>query len=114
MTFRWKNPRRAIYRSLTWQTEVYVVRPATFPSRRKGVYSYVDYQFARRFHAGVRGDVSDPWGESPYLRGALGYLTFTPSEFMLLSGQVRRQETAASSDWSEFLKLTFNIGPHGA
>ena len=131
-TVRWKNPRRAIYKSLVWQTEGYMekaarepagaiseVTPITVP-RRSGLFSYVDYQFDRRFHTGFRFDIVqslDPTndGPTPKETGELVFLTFQPSEFMLFSAQIRHVHNfAGGEDWNEFAKLTFNIGPHGA
>ena len=49
----------------------------------------------------------------PSDQGQLGFLTFTPSEFSLVSAQVRRRDTIGSDEMTYFLKTTFNIGPHG-
>lgn len=117
--YRWKNPRRAIYRSLTWQTELLIAQVETSPGSTVtswGAFSYVDYQFMRRWHAGARVDRTErPGDDSASERGALAYITVTPSEFSLLSFQnrlVRRFD--GTTDWAQFVKLTFNIGPHGA
>lgn len=127
---RWKNRRFAIYRSLAWHTEIYrahqddlpplcdgtactVVDDA--PGGRWGGFSFVDYQFARRWHAGVRGDYVQDLASDGHTAGGLGFVTFTPSEFSLVSAQVRRVRYDASTTATEaFLKITFNIGPHGA
>jgi len=118
-TFRWKNPRRAIYRSLIAQAE-WMERRAergALPDQvRHGAFAWVDYQFARRWHLGARYDWSDRLDdpETTPATGELGFLTFTPSEFSLVSVQVRHR--ALENDDSEmayFLKTTFNIGPHG-
>ncbi|HVP39192.1 MAG TPA: hypothetical protein VMS93_08420 [Candidatus Saccharimonadales bacterium] len=123
LTVRWKNPTRAIYRSFTWQTEGYLVRyelaaaygaPAAHQSV-SGMFSYVDYQFARRTHVGLRFDLAERIQGGVHDTGELAFVTFTPSEFMLMSLQARHVRTAEGTDeWNEFFKLTFNIGPHGA
>jgi hypothetical protein len=116
VTFRWKNPRRAIYRSLIAQVEWMQRHAEEFggPDRvGNGGFAYVDYQFARRWHAGLRLDMSESLDGGPYDRGQLGFLTFTPSEFSLVSAQVRRLDTGGSDETTYFLKTTFNIGPHG-
>lgn len=119
VTFRWKNPRRAVYRSITWQTEILVAQIETSPGAAVtswGMFSFVDYQFLRRWHAGVRFDRTEfPAESSTTEQGGLAYITYTPSEFSLLSFQnriVRRAD--GTTDWAQFIKLTFNIGPHGA
>jgi hypothetical protein len=134
ITVRWKNPRRAIYKSLVWQTEGYLARPQARELildsslkpidqtlSRKGLFSYVDYQFDRRFHTGFRFDIVQSLDPDfrlitiPKETGELVFLTFQPSEFMLFSTQVRHVHNfAGGEDWNEFAKLTFNIGPHGA
>jgi hypothetical protein len=112
-TVRWKDPRRAIYRSFIWQTEAYFTQRQEIPDsvHAFGIFSYAEYQFARRWRFGLRGDYVD----EPKERGALAYLTFWPSEFSAVSVQgriVRRLD--GPDEYAAFLKLTFNIGPHGA
>ncbi|MEW6365200.1 MAG: hypothetical protein AB1714_11270 [Acidobacteriota bacterium] len=119
VTLRWKNPRRAIYRSFMWQTEVLVERMETQPGSTVsswGMFSYVDFQFSRRWHTGARFDQSErPGDASASERGGLAYITFTPSEFSLLSFQSRYvKRFDGKKEWAHFVKLTFNIGPHGA
>lgn len=112
-TFRWKDPRRAIYRSFTWQTEAYFTRreETTGSDHAFGAFSYAEYQFARRWRTGLRGDYVD----MPVERGALAHLTFWPSEFSAISFQARGvRRPDGRNDYAAFLKLTFNIGPHGA
>jgi len=112
LTFRWKNPRRAIYRSLVAQME-WMRRRADLPLgsdvEATGGYVWTDFQFARRWHAGGRYD----WFEG--IQGALGFVTFNPSEFSSISGQIRRDGLNGRShkDTLYFLKMTFSIGPHG-
>ena len=119
ITFRWKNPTRAIYRSFFWQTEAYVVRKDLSPNpnvTRNGAFSHMRWQFQRRWHVGIRGDWVQLLDTNNAVEtGGLAYLTFTPSEFSLVSIQGKH---ARFSDGSVenvgFLKVTFNIGPHGA
>ncbi|HET9252887.1 MAG TPA: hypothetical protein VFP58_12310 [Candidatus Eisenbacteria bacterium] len=119
VTFRWKDPARAIYRSLLAQVEWMERSAETLggpDEKRQGAFAWVDFQFARRWHVGARYDWSDALGglEQDAATGALGFVTFTPSEFSLVSLQGRRQELEdGSSETRWFLKTTFNIGPHG-
>lgn len=119
LTFRWKNPRRSIYRSVFWQTEYYAARRDLSPSSnatRNGAFTHVRWQFARRWFAGVRADwsqllVQDDAAET----GGLAYLTFYPSEFSLISIQGKHLRFADGyMEDLGFLKVTFNFGPHGA
>ena len=118
-TFRWKDPRRSIYRSLIAQVEWMQRSAETLggPDEiRRGAFAWVDFQFARRWHVGARYDWSDALGgvEQDPATGVLGFLTFTPSEFSLISLQGRSRDLEdGSSETRWFLKTTFNIGPHG-
>lgn len=122
VTLRWKNPRRAIYRSLTWQTELLGMWRDRDPGAgggrvaAVGLFSAVDLQFARRWHLGGRYDyTARPDRGEAHDRGGLASLTFTPSEFSSLSLQGKRIRTfEGETSYQGFLKMTFNIGPHGA
>lgn len=120
LTFRWKNPRRAIYRSLIAQVE-WMQRTGESPVgpdvTRSGGYAWADFQFARRWHVGGRYDWSDRLDgtEEKPATGGLGFLTFTPSEFASMSGQVHRRNLENDvTETAYYFKTTFNIGPHGA
>jgi hypothetical protein len=119
ITYRWKNPRRAIYKSVLWQTEFLTNfrQLENLPTAKSiGLFSYVDWQFLRRWRTGVRYDFSQfPETNDQSEQGGLIYITFTPSEFMLISVQSRIVNRSDDTiDAAGFLKLTFNIGPHGA
>lgn len=119
VTFRWKNPRRAIYRSLVLQAEVLAGRIEIERDRvvtRWGMFASADYQFARRWRIGGRFDLSEsPLDDEGRSTGGLAFITFTPSEFSLLSFQSRVvKRPDRETDWAQFVKVTFNIGPHGA
>lgn len=119
LTFRWKPPRRAIYRSLIWQTEALFSQRAQAAGGRlqsAGMFSYIDWQFQRRWHVGARYDYTQfPDTNALHEQGVLGFLTFTPSEFSLITWQGRAVERVDGRwNWVGLLKITFNIGPHGA
>ncbi|MEK7742772.1 MAG: hypothetical protein AAB578_00145, partial [Elusimicrobiota bacterium] len=119
MTFRWKDPSRAIYRSALWQTEVlWSKRGAAGDSSvgTFGLFSHMECQFARRWRAGARYDYTQlPADRSAHEAGGLAYLTFMPTEFSLVSLQGRRAlRFDRTHENLGMLKVTFNIGPHGA
>jgi hypothetical protein len=116
LTFRWKNPRRSIYRSLMVQAEAIGERGSGEDARgRSGGFAYVLYQFARRWKAGARLDRTQAPGSNEWTEGALALLQFQPSEFSVVSLQGRRvREPDGAKRDAAFLKWTFNIGPHGA
>ncbi len=118
-TFRWKNPRRAIYRSFRLQAEWYERSAEQLGGPdilRQGGFAFGEYQFARRWRAGARYDWSDQLDgpDQPAATGVLGFLTYTPSEFSLMSLQARHQDLEGGvSEMEYFFKTTFSIGPHG-
>lgn len=119
LTFRWKNPRRSIYRSAFWQTEVIWGKrdaPNNSSVGSVGMFSHLEYQFARRWRAGVRYDYTQlPTDRSRHEQAGLSYLTFAPSEFSLISLQGRQaRRFDGTRETLGFLKITFNIGPHGS
>lgn len=119
LVLRWKNPRRAIYSSLIWRNEIVMnnreLTPGSF-LRSWGGFSHLDWQFSRRWHIGGRYDYSKFTDDNKnFEQGGLAYLTFSPSEFGVVSVQGRYVKRANKrEDWAGFVKLTFNIGPHGA
>jgi len=117
-TFRYRPLRRSIYRSL-------VVRSELIWSRREqtegcqdafGYYVSGDYQFARRWFAGVRYDRANRGADAAASdSGGSLLLTFWPSEFSQIRGQYRRTKYAEGAVANEFLfQFQFSIGVHGA
>jgi hypothetical protein len=118
-TFRYRPLRRAIYRQFVGRTELVWSRqdvPAGAEQRAFGFYGSADYQFARRWFVGVRGERSGRVLDSElHDSGVSLSLTFRPSEFSLVRGQYRRTEYAEDETANEFLfQLNFSIGAHGA
>jgi len=116
ITYRWKPLERSIYRSFISRTEVFVHGGDAFEEEAGGFYSSADYQFARRWLAGLRLDhvqhLDDP---SVSDRGASLTLTFRPSEFSSLRTGFRRTSYAGDVDVNELLfQVLFSIGAHGA
>jgi hypothetical protein len=117
-TFRYKPLRRSIYRSFIGRTE-FVWSRRQQPDGVQAAFGYYlsgDYQFARRWYAGLRYDRSDRAGQASVLdTGVAGVLTFWPSEFSLVRGMYRRTRYAQSETANELLlQVQFAIGAHGA
>jgi hypothetical protein len=118
-TFRFRPLRRAIYRRLAIRSELVWSRRDTAPGERHeafGVYASADYQFARRWFAGVRFDRSGRL-EDPDLvdKGGSLLLTFWPSEFSQVRAQYRHTRFGEGHKANELLfQLLFSIGAHGA
>ncbi len=120
-TFRYRPLQRAIYRRFLGRTELFWSRrdqpfEAGGDQHAFGYYVSGDYQFARRWFAGVRYDASDR-AENASLRDKAGsfVMTFWPSEFSQVRGQLRRTKYAEGTTATELLfQFLFSIGAHGA
>ena len=123
-TFRYKPLRRSIYRSFIGRSE-FIWSRIDRPGQRVvpfGYYVSGDYQFARRWFLGGRFDRSDrPETESlnrfAQLQDTGGsiILTYWPSEFSQIRGQLRRTSYGERLTANEFLfQFQFSIGAHGA
>jgi hypothetical protein len=117
-TLRWRPLARSIYHSFVGRTELIWSRRDQFNGQQSGMGSYVsgDYQFARRWFAGVRYDRSNH-ADDASLRdtGQSVVLTYWPSEFSQVRGQYRRTKYAIGSTANELLfQFQFSIGAHGA
>ena len=117
-TLRWKPLRTALYRS-------FVLRGEAIRSRREGPggtqdslgwFIAADHQLARRWFVGGRWESAER-ADDETLRdtGRSLALTFKPSEFSLLRGQLRRRDYALLGTTDELLlQLQFAMGAHGA
>jgi hypothetical protein len=117
-TLRWRPLQRAIYRSFVGRLEGIRSRREQFDGLQRafGYYASGDYQFARRWFAGVRYD-SAGRAENASLRdhGQSLVLTYWPSEFSQIRSQYRRTKYADSDTANELLfQFQFSIGAHGA
>jgi hypothetical protein len=117
-TLRWRPLARSIYHSFVGRTEVIWSRRDQFNGLQSGMGSYVsgDYQFARRWFAGVRYDRSNHADDASLLDTAQSFvLTYWPSEFSQVRGQYRRTQYAIGPTANELLfQFQFSIGAHGA
>jgi hypothetical protein len=98
-TLRWKPLRRSIYTHFLARGEITWSRTDQPGGAADAVggYGYLEYQFARRWTAGLRYDDSE-LATSPWLRdkGGSFILTFMPSEFSLVRAQYRRTTFAGT------------------
>ncbi|HYX81945.1 MAG TPA: hypothetical protein VE714_06095, partial [Gemmatimonadales bacterium] len=117
-TIRYRPLRRAIYRRFIGRTELFWSRRQQEPEQANAFGAYVsgEYQFAQRWFAGARYDFSDRAAD-PFLRDKSGslLLTYWPSEFSQIRGQLRRTRYAEGVNANELLfQFLFSIGAHGA
>jgi len=117
-TLRWRPLRRSIYHSFVGRTEAIWSHRDQPDGRQSGMGYYVsgDYQFARRWFAGLRFDRSNHADNASLLdTGQSFLLTYWPSEFSQVRGQYRRTAYAIGPTANEFLfQFQFAIGAHGA
>jgi hypothetical protein len=117
-TWRWKPLAESNYRSFLIRGEAFRRETGTPEGklRADGWYLSADWQLAPRWFAGARVESSDR-ANDPNLRddGAALVLTFWPTEFQAIRGEVRRREYADARTATEaFVQLQFSIGAHGA
>ncbi len=118
-TFRYRPLRRAIYQRLNLRTELIWSQqemPDAPTQHAFGFYASGEYQFARRWYIGGRGDRSGrALDASAVDTGASAFLTFWPTEFSQIRGQFRHINFAEGQHGNEFLmQFNFSIGAHGA
>lgn len=138
LTLRWRPLRRAIYRRLMLRSELFWSRreqaeavidpgssgagqgagepPGSLTARAFGFYASAEYQLGRRWFAAARYDSSERARDAS-LRDRAGsvLLTYWPSEFSQIRGQLRRTSYADGPAANELLfQFLFAIGAHGA
>jgi hypothetical protein len=117
-TFKWKPANVAqSYSSLQWTTEYFARSIRDGGPTEGAVYTEPVFQFARRWYAGARLDVTGlPSGVNvPRRYGYAGSLTFAPSEFSRF--RLFAQELTGAglpSSTVGFLQAEFSMGAHGA
>jgi len=116
LTYKWKPPLKALYRSFMLRTE-FLFNQREQPGGEVesfGFYTFGRYQLSRRWFAGLRYDYSQfptssrdhEWALSPILE-------FWPSEFSRLRAQYRHTGSNFGRSVDEFfLQWTFTIGAH--
>lgn len=121
ITFKWRPLRRGLYQSFIWQTELLFSQKDMTDSGQEdswGGFTSWNYQFARRWSAGLRLDSSQyPDDSSIEEREYSGYITFAQSEYAFW----RMGYSFLTSDIEDrnkehqiFLQLNIGIGQHRA
>jgi hypothetical protein len=117
-TLRWRPLQRSIYRSFVGRSEYIWSRRDQLNGLQSanGFYVSGDYQFARRWFAGLRLDRSARATDASLTdSGGAATLTYWPSEFSQVRGEYRRVNYALGDTANELLfQFQFSIGAHGA
>jgi hypothetical protein len=118
LIYRWKPLSGRPYRSFVLRSELFRSRREQPGGRQtsRGFFVGGDYQLARRWYGGARYEFSDHADDdSKRDRGEAVTLTFWPSEFSQVRGELRRRRYAGGITANEALvQLQFAIGAHGA
>jgi len=135
VTYKWKPLRLNTYRSFLWQTEllrsrrdVELLTPSLTLTPDEvsslGGYSYLEWQFAKRWKGGLRYDLAGfPDSETARESSATAVVRFQPSEFQELRFQVKqtwRNDAAVllvggdAEDTRIYFEWIPAIGAHGA
>ena len=116
-TLRWKPLRRAIYRSFIARSEfIWGRTQAVLLAKPFGYYVSGDYQLGRRWFVGARFDRSERLTNAQLQdTGGSAVLTYWPSEFSQIRGQLRRTRYGENLTANELLfQFQFSMGAHGA
>jgi hypothetical protein len=118
-TVRWRPLQRAIYHSFLGRAEMLWSRrdaPDDLQQHASGFYVSGDYQVGRRWFTGLRFDSSERALDAAARDTSQSFLvTYWPSEFSQVRGQLRRTRYAEGETAHEFLfQFQFAIGAHGA
>ncbi len=121
ITYRWKPLERGLYNSLIYRFEGLVNKRDDIDGNLNGFYTSLDYQLGQRWFTGVRLDradrviIGDALTTSALDKGISATLTFWPSEFSQVRGQLRHTSYGGLRSVNELLlQLQFAIGAHGA
>jgi hypothetical protein len=119
LTYKWKPVKMNTYRSLTWQSEFYygsAGMPDAKPKKSFGLYSFVQYQLAKRWFLTGRYD----YAQKPYAKTTVenAYsLTggWYATEFSKLEFEAKATDiNTGPSFYQAWLRWIFVIGAHGA
>ncbi|MBX3176331.1 MAG: hypothetical protein KF886_03140 [Candidatus Hydrogenedentes bacterium] len=121
LTYRWRPLDESLYRSFLWQTEAFFVQKDVPDNESMDTYGWftgMEYQFARRWSAGLRYDFAQ-WPDDDRFRehNYQIYTTFRQSEFAYWRLGYRHRDPNFGSKYDDneiFLQLNVSLGAHGA
>ena len=120
LTYKWIPVDRSLYRSFSWQSELFFFQK-DMPHGREDTYGWytgVEYQFARRWSAGARYDFAQ-WPSDSRFRehNYQVFTTFRQSEFAFWRLGFRHRNPNFGSKYNDnevFLQFNVELGAHGA
>jgi hypothetical protein len=118
LVYRWRPLAGTRYRTFVLRSELFRSRREQEDGKQsaRGFFVAGDFRFSQRWWAGGRYEFSDHADdETARDRGEAVTLTFWPSEFSQIRGELRRRRYAGGIEANEgLIQLQFSIGAHGA
>lgn len=122
LTLKWRPLEEGLYKGLTWQSELLLSQKDTHEGQVDswGMYSSLEYQFARRWKTAFRYDYSEfPDFENFREHGLSAYLTFMQSEFVFwrfgyMFVDRNFDDPVDDDEHLLWVQLDFGLGPHRA
>ncbi len=119
VTYKWRPQEQGLYHSIVWMNELYAMQNDTGSGQSGdlvGAYSSFEYQFARRWSAGMRLDVSEVANQSGTEFGVVPFITFRQTERLYYRLQFNHIENdpdhGGQSSNDLRLQFNFSLGSH--
>ena len=113
VTWRWKPPQFAKYRSAILQAEAIWRDEAGIGETKAGGFAFAQWQLSRRWYVGARGDWVEPPEEEGTLKGGQLLVKWFPTEFSQLRLAYERQSPEEGDALDRLIfQTTFALGPH--
>ncbi len=119
LTYKWKPVKMNTYKSLTWQSEFYysnAARTSSISNNSMGLYSFVQYQVAKRWFLTGRYDYAQkPYDKSIVEQACSLTAGWDATEFSKIEFEVKTtNDNTQSRYYQGWLRWIFAIGAHGA
>ncbi len=119
LTYKWKPVKMNTYKSITWQSEFFYSNAAytnTLTKNSIGLYSFIDYQLAKRWFLTGRYDYAQKPFDKTIIEQAYSLTAgWYATEFSKFEIEAKTTETTVQSRFYQaWLRWIFVIGSHGA
>ena len=113
VTWRWKPPQFSKYSSAILQAEAIWRDEAGIGETKAGGFAFGQWQLARRWYVGARGDWVEPPEEEGTLTGGQLLVKWFPTEFSQLRLTYERLDPEEGEALDRLIfQTTFALGPH--
>jgi hypothetical protein len=119
LTYKWKPVQMNTYKSLTWQSEFYYSNAAYTATESRnsiGLYSFVQYQIAKRWFLTGRYDYAQKPFDKKIIEQAYSLTAgWDATEFSKIEFEAKTTDDNLQSRYYQaWLRWIFVIGAHGA